>query len=148
MKQKWPPPTYQNPWPVAKNNFIMPLRDLPVENAEMGSEGNSIETPGTDERMGKGRPPPIVLTLEANLFCLQRELKSVMSGDFFFQNTATGTGATTKSMVDYNAIQKFLNEKNHFFTFYTKVDKPVKIVIRHLPGNTSAEDITVALQEM
>jgi hypothetical protein len=28
------------------------------------------------------------------------------------------------------------------------VDKPVKANIRHLPGNTSAEDITVALQEM
>jgi hypothetical protein len=52
-------------------------------------------------------------------------------------------------MVDYNAIQKFFIEKNlHFFTFYTKADKPVKAVIRHLPGNTSEEDIAVALQEM
>jgi hypothetical protein len=30
-------------------------------------------------------------------------------------------------MVDYNATQKFLTEKNlHFSTFYTKADKPVK----------------------
>jgi hypothetical protein len=51
--------------------------------------------------------------------------------------------------VDYNAIQKFLAEKNlHFFTLYTKVDKPRKAVIRHLLGNTSAEDNTVALQEI
>jgi hypothetical protein len=59
----------------------------------------------------------------------------------------TWNPSTTKSMVDYSAIQKFLNKKNHFFTFYTKADKPVKIVIRHMPGNTSAKDITVALQE-
>jgi hypothetical protein len=28
------------------------------------------------------------------------------------------------------------------------MDKPVKAVIRHLPDNISAEDITVALQEI
>jgi hypothetical protein len=66
-----------------------------------------------------------------------------MNREFFLQNTATRTQATTKSMVDYNAIQKFLTEKNHFFTFYTKADKPVKIVIRHLCGDISAKDITV-----
>jgi hypothetical protein len=50
-------------------------------------------------------------------------------------------------MVDYNSIQKFHTEKNlHLFTFYTKVHKLVKAVIRHLPCSTSAEDITVALQ--
>jgi hypothetical protein len=51
-------------------------------------------------------------------------------------------------MVDYNAIQNFLTEKNlHLFTFYTEADKPVKAVIRHLPGNISA-DITVALLDI
>jgi hypothetical protein len=34
------------------------------------------------------------------------------------------------------------------FTFYTKADKAVKAIIRHLPGIISAEDITVALQEI
>jgi hypothetical protein len=32
-------------------------------------------------------------------------------------------------------------------TFYTEADKLVKIIIRHLPGNTSAENTTVDLQE-
>jgi hypothetical protein len=50
-------------------------------------------------------------------------------------------------MVDYNATQKFLTEKNlHFFTFYIKVDKLNKAVIRHMPGNISTDTITVALQ--
>jgi hypothetical protein len=52
-------------------------------------------------------------------------------------------------MVDYKAIQEFLTEKIlHFITFYTKVDKPVIAVTRHMPGTNSAEEITVALQEM
>jgi hypothetical protein len=86
---------------------------------------------------GKDRPPPIVLKPEANLICLQRELKRVLSWEFF-RSTATGNRITTKSIVDYNAI-KILTKKNlHSFTFYTKADKQVKAVIRHLPGNTSA----------
>jgi hypothetical protein len=62
----------------------------------------------------------------------------------FVQITATRTWVTTKSMVDHNAIQKPLTEKNHFFIFYTKVHA----VIGHFPGNLSVEDITVALQEI
>jgi hypothetical protein len=67
-----------------------------------------------------------------------------VSGEVSFQNTATGTRITTKSMADYT-IQKFLPEKNlHFFTFYKKTDKPVKSIIRYLPGNTCTVNITVA----
>jgi hypothetical protein len=69
------------------NNFFVPLRDLPMENAEMGSERNSAETPGTKESAGKGTSSLIVLTLEANLINPQRELKSVINGKFFW-NTA------------------------------------------------------------
>jgi hypothetical protein len=72
------------------NNFLVAFRDLLTENAERGSEGNSTKTPGTNEITGKGRPPPTVLTSEANLVCLQREVKSVLSEEFF-RNTATGT---------------------------------------------------------
>jgi hypothetical protein len=64
---KRPPPTYQNPRQVATNNFYAPLSHLHMENTETGSEGNSPETPGKNENPGKSRPPPIVLTSEANL---------------------------------------------------------------------------------
>jgi hypothetical protein len=51
-------------------------------------------------------------------------------------------------MADYKTIQNLLSQKGlPFFTFYTKGDKPIKAVIRHLSNNTSSEDITVALQE-
>jgi hypothetical protein len=50
-------------------------------------------------------------------------------------------------MADYKAKKNLLGQKDvPFFTFYTKEDKPVKAVIRHLPSNTSPEDITVAFQ--
>jgi hypothetical protein len=51
-------------------------------------------------------------------------------------------------VADYKAIQNLLSQKGllPFFTFYTKGDKMIKAVIRHLPNNSSSEDITVALQ--
>jgi hypothetical protein len=61
-----------------------------MENAQADSKGNSIKTARTNERPGKGRPPLIVLPSETNLISLQRELKSVVSGVFFW-NTATET---------------------------------------------------------
>jgi hypothetical protein len=105
-------PSYRKcPLQLIKTHFFAPLKDLLTENAETGSEGNSTKTPGTNETTGKGRPPPIVLTSEANLISLQRELKSVVSGEFFFRNTATGIRITTKSMVDYNTIINSLLRK-------------------------------------
>jgi hypothetical protein len=90
-----------------------------------------------------------VLTSEANLSSLLREIKSVVNREFFFRNTATGNGITARSVLDYTAVQKFLDEKKlHYFTFYTKASKPVKTIIRYLPCNISAEDITVAFQEI
>jgi hypothetical protein len=80
-KYKRPPPTHQNPRSVTTNNFFAPLGDLPMENAETASEGNSTKTPGTNDSPGKGRLPPTVLTSEANLINLQRELKTVVTGE-------------------------------------------------------------------
>jgi hypothetical protein len=52
-------------------------------------------------------------------------------------------------MANYKAMQNHLSQKGlPFFTFYTKGGKPVKAVNRHLPNNTSSEDIRVTLQEL
>jgi hypothetical protein len=65
-----------------------------------------------------------------------------VSGEFFCRNTATGTRITTKNLADYKAIQTLLyNQGLNYFTFYTKSEKPIKAVIRHIPTNTSSEDI-------
>jgi hypothetical protein len=103
------------------NNLFAPLRDLLMENAETGSEENSTKRPETSDSPGKGRQPPIVLTWEINLISLQRQIRRYRD-----RNNATGNRITIKSMVDNNAIQTFHTDKNlHFFTFYTKADKPV-----------------------
>jgi hypothetical protein len=43
-------------------------------------------------------------------------------------------------MADYSAIKEYLSSQNlNYFTFYPKSLKPIKAVIRYLPGNTPAE---------
>jgi hypothetical protein len=109
---------------VAVNNFFVPLRDLHMKSEETSSEENSNNKRGTNESTGKGRPFLVILTTEANLINLQRELKTIMNGELW--NIAIGSWITTKSTMDYNAVQKFLTKKNlHFSTFYTKLDKVI-----------------------
>jgi hypothetical protein len=60
---------------LTKTHFFTPLKGFTTENAETSNEGNSTETPGKSESLGKGRPSPIVLTSEANLISFQRKAK-------------------------------------------------------------------------
>jgi hypothetical protein len=139
-----PLPVYKQPRSVVTKNLFAPLRAVPMEDAEVCGE-----TPASDNNLDKGRPPPIVLTSEVNVHSLQRYLKTVVTGEIFFRNTAPGTRITTKSMADYKAIQNLSSQKGlPFSTVYTEGGKPVKTVIGHLPNNTSSEGIAVALQEM
>jgi hypothetical protein len=127
-----PLPVYQKPPSVVTKNFFASLRAVPMEGAEVCDE-----TPYSGNNLEKGRPPPIVLTSEVKLLCLQKDLKAVVTGEFFFRNTASGTRITTKNMAGYKTVQNLLSQKGlPFFTFYTKGHKPVKAVIRHLPNNT------------
>jgi hypothetical protein len=49
-------------------------------------------------------------------------------------------------MADFSLIKNYLEKNNlSYFTFFPKSEKPVKAVIRHLPHNTSAEDISDCL---
>jgi hypothetical protein len=96
-----------------------------------------------------GRPPPIVLTSTITLIQLQKIFKGFVSGRFEFRNTRSGTRIVTKEMADFSAIKIFLEtNKLPFFTFFPKSEKPVKAVIRHLPLNTPAEDISNGLVSM
>jgi hypothetical protein len=118
-----PLPLYQKPRPVVTKNFFAPLRAAPMEGAEVCDERSS-----SNDNPDKGRPPPLVLSSEANILSLQKDLKTVVTGEFFFRNTASGTRITTKSMADYKATQNLLSQRGlTYFTFYTKGDKPVKL---------------------
>jgi hypothetical protein len=120
---------------VVKKNFFAPLRAVSIEGAEVCGE-----PPSSDNNLEKGRlpPPPIVLTSEVYLLSLQKDFKAVVTGKFF-RNTTSGTRITTESVSDYKAVQNHLSQKYvPFFAFYTKGDKLVKAVIRHLSNGTSS----------
>jgi len=102
----------------------------------MGDEGRK-ETP-----KGTGRPPPITVITNINLIKVQNEIKTKLKGDVALRNTRNGFRISTKSMEDYVTLKKHLDQnQTHYYTFHPKAEKPIKAVIRHLPGETPAEDI-------
>jgi hypothetical protein len=49
-------------------------------------------------------------------------------------------------MADFSDIKKYLEKTNlPYYSYFPKLEKPVKAVIRHLPPNTPAEDISDGL---
>jgi hypothetical protein len=119
-----PLPVYQKPRPVITKNFFAPLRAVPMDGEEKCDERKS----SSDERLDKGRSPTIILTSEAKFFSLQKKLKIVVTGEFYFRNTTSGIRITTRNMTDYRATQHLLNKKGlPLFTFYIKRDKLVRL---------------------
>jgi hypothetical protein len=60
--------------------------------------------------------------------------------------TGNGTGVITKTFADFAAVKSHPETNNiPYFTFYPKSLKPIKAVIRHLPVNTPAVDISERL---
>jgi hypothetical protein len=105
-----------------------------------GAEATTVEeaVPGK-----AGRPPPIILTATTNLIQLQRQLKNVSKGDFEFRNSKTGSRVITKSLTDFEAVKSYFSSQNlTYYSFFPKSQKPIKTVLRHLPLNTPAEDIS------
>jgi hypothetical protein len=83
-----------------------------------------------------------VLTTEINLIKLQKHIRDIVTGNFEFCNTRSGTKIVTKEMADFSGIQKYLDNINiSYFTFYPKSEKPIKAVVRHLPSNNPTQDI-------
>jgi hypothetical protein len=109
-----------------------------------------VESPQEEATPGKtGRLPPTVITATDNLLQLQKLIKSVVNENFEFQNTRNGTRVITKTLGDFAAVKSSLEtHKLHYFTFYPKSLKPIKAVIRHLPLNTPAQDISDGLMDL
>jgi hypothetical protein len=94
-------------------------------------------------------PPPIVLTTATNLMQLQKRIKDIVTGKFEFRNTRSGTRIVTKEMADFAKIRKYLENNNlSYFTLLPKSEKPSKAVIRHLPSNTPAQDVSDGLTDL
>jgi hypothetical protein len=55
----------------------------------------------------------------------------------------------TREMEDYKRLKDYLERNGlNFFTFNPKSDNPLKAIIRHLPSDTPAEDISKGLKEL
>jgi len=83
------------------------------------------------------------------LLKFQVEIKAITKGSFELRNVRNGTKVATREMTDYLVIKKHLEQKKvPYYTYHPKLEKPIKAVIRHLPGNTPAADIACELQAM
>jgi hypothetical protein len=113
----------------------------------MGTDAFSTEANSNEAVPGKtGRLPPIILTYTTNPIQLQKELKIVVKENFEFRSTRNGTKVITRSMADFQSVKSHSDTHNlSYYTFYHKYEKPMKTVIRHLPHNTPAEDISDGL---
>jgi hypothetical protein len=75
------------PKEITTRNFFAPLR------ATMDTDSSGMEAKTEEEAVPEKtcRPPPIILTSSTNLIQLQKQLKSVVKGDFEFRSTKNGT---------------------------------------------------------
>jgi hypothetical protein len=49
----------------------------------------------------------------------------------------------TKGMADFETVKShFTNNNLSYYSFFPRSQKPIKVVIRHLPRNSLAEDIS------
>jgi hypothetical protein len=144
-----------------KDPRLRPHHDMPTKNffaplraTDMECEGNKSKDTDTQDEVQQparktGRPPPIVLTSQENLIAMQKKLKGLCKGTFELRSTRNGARIITKEMADFSAIRTYLENQNlPYFTFFPKSQKPIKAVIRHLPINTPAEDISDGLVEV
>jgi hypothetical protein len=52
-------------------------------------------------------------------------------------------------MADYSAIVSYQDKNNrNYFTFFPHSEKPTKAIIRHLPSDMTAEDISNRLEDL
>jgi hypothetical protein len=87
--------------------------------------------------------PPIILTSVTNLIQLQRLLQSVFKENFEFRSSRNGTRVIMRGMADIQSVKLYFDANNlSYYTFYPKSEKPMKAVIRLLPHNNPAEDIS------
>ncbi|XP_023725873.1 uncharacterized protein LOC111874531 [Cryptotermes secundus] len=120
---------------VPTRNYFAPLRVTTMDTDSAGDGATALEEGSTtlevDTSGRAGRPPPIIITTTVNLIHLQKQLKNVVSGDFEFRNTKSGTRVITKSMADFEAVKSYLsNNKLSYFTFFPKTLKPIKAVFK------------------
>jgi hypothetical protein len=130
--------------PIPIKNYYVPLRTV-----EMDAEKEAGNSPASEQQQTTGRPPPMVLTSATNLINLQNKLKGLVKGTLSSEAQAKPTRVITREMADYSAIwTHFDSNKFSYYTFYTKSEKTIKAVIRPLPIDMPAEDMSNGLLDL
>jgi hypothetical protein len=89
--------------------------------------------------------PPIILTSTTSPIQLQKQLENVVKGNSEFCGTRNGIRPITRGMADFQSVKSHCTCNLSFYFFYPKSEKYMKALIRHLPHNTPAEDISERL---
>jgi hypothetical protein len=114
---------------------------------ETTEAGNTL--PEQETLRKPGRPPPIMMTSTTNLIRDESDLKYHVKGEYEFRNTQNGTCIITKEMADYSAMKSYLEKITlHYFTFSPNSEKPIEVVVCHLPPETLAENISSSLENL
>jgi hypothetical protein len=66
---------------------------MEVKHALVEDTSNEPQQPAANKA---GRPPPIVLTSTTNQLALQKCIREIVTGNFEFHNTSSGTRIVTK----------------------------------------------------
>jgi hypothetical protein len=104
---------------------------------------NTEATPREAATPAKPGPPPIILTSAVNLILLQKQLKGLVSENSEFRSTRNGTRVISRSLADFQSVKSHFDSQNlSYYSFFPKSEKAIKAVIRHIPHNTPAEDIS------
>jgi hypothetical protein len=128
---------------AATRNFFAPLRESDMDTDSTKTEATPREAAAPAK---PGRPPSKVLTSAVNLFLLQKQLRFVVSENFEFRSTRNGTRVITRNMSDFQSVKLHIDSQNlSYFSFFSKPEKPINSVIRHLPHNTPTEDTSDGL---
>jgi hypothetical protein len=131
------------PQPVTENKFFAPLRGANLEIKSCCTKENQQDEAPTAKT---GRPLSIVSTATSNLLQLQKIIRGVVKENLEFRNTGNGTRVLTHSLIDFAAVKSYFVTRNFpYFAFYPKSLKPIKAVLRHLPIDTLARDISDGL---
>jgi hypothetical protein len=72
-----------------------------------------------------------------------------MSENFEIHSTRNGTRVITRGMADFQSVKFHFDSQNiSYYSFFPKAVKTIRAVIRHLPQNTPAEDISDGLTSL
>ena len=113
-------------------------KKIPTKNRENQPEVINFKR---NEAKEKSLPPFFIQDEKADWFQLR---KVFMERKLNFKGSINSSGIKINVFNEdsYRAIQAYLNEKEiQYHTFKLKSDKPVKVVIRHLPVDTQTEEI-------